>query len=149
MEIRQAGLLFAERLSALKNKRTLLLAIWVIGIIFPMAWLGLKNAQFKAWFDAIFSPLWMHILMHALLYAVLALILAWITARPQQSLPLVRLLSIVLSVAILQEAFQAWSASFLYWPGIIFDWVNDLAGAAAGLWVFSLIRLRKLTANRS
>jgi hypothetical protein len=90
----------------LKAKRTLLLAFWVIGIIFPMAWLGLKNAQFKAWFDAIFSPLWMHILMHALLYAVLALILAWITARPQQSLPLVRLLSIVLSVAILQEPFR-------------------------------------------
>ncbi len=127
----------------LKNgsfKKYLLLLVWAVGIIFPMAWLGTKNQAFGAWFNAFFQPAWMHVLMHSLLYAVLACLAAWILHRPGKSLPLAGILGICLAVALVQEGFQAVTTDPFSPAGISYDLAVDACGASLGLLAFSAAR---------
>jgi FtsH-binding integral membrane protein len=107
--------------------------LWMLGILFPMAFLGRIWPAYGRLFDAIFEPAWMHVVMHALLYAVLGLLLApWI--RPDSPRRLAVLLGFTLLVGCLQEAAQLVSAGV--WPGWgpeAFDLCVDLSGVCLGL----------------
>ncbi|RPI33136.1 MAG: hypothetical protein EHM70_06945 [Chloroflexota bacterium] len=110
-----------------------LILVWILGILFPMAWLGKYSAGFRRAFDAIFAPTWMHILMHALLYTVLVVLLlvmfrwqaSWKTAA--------RALSIVLVVGCAQEGLQSLGAGIFYASAALFDLGVDLAGGIGGI----------------
>ena len=40
------------------------LAIWLIGLLFPLAWLGRFSTAYRRVFNALFGPEWMHVGMH-------------------------------------------------------------------------------------
>lgn len=107
--------------------------IWILGILFPMAFLGRVWPAFGRLFDALFAPNWVHVLMHGLLYAVLAfLLVGWIS--PVTLTNGLKLIGLVLLVGLLHESLQLLSAGV--WPGWepeLFDLGVDLAGALLGL----------------
>jgi hypothetical protein len=107
--------------------------LWVLGILFPMAFLGTLWPACGRLFDAVFRPAWTHVVMHALLYAVLGLLLAqWL--KPDSPRRVAILLGIACLVGCLQEAAQLVSAGV--WPGWgpeAFDLGVDLSGACLGL----------------
>ncbi len=125
----------------MKKSRWLVIILWAVGIMFPMAWVGTQNVHFNQFFNALFSPTWMHIGMHTFLYAVLAALLAWVFTQPARALPIGWILAGVCGVAAVQEGFQAYTAGTIYWPGILFDLATDLNGAALGILVYSGIRM--------
>jgi hypothetical protein len=49
--------------------------LWIIGILFPMAFLGTIWPAFGHLFNTVFAPDWMHVIMHTFLYAVLGILL--------------------------------------------------------------------------
>ncbi len=115
------------------------IVLWLIGILFPMAFLGRIWPAFGRLFDTVFAPDWMHIVMHAILYAVLAgLLAAWI--KPASVRAVLILSGIVLLVGCFQEGLQ-WLASQrgAGWSASAFDLMVDAGGAAVGL---ALARLR-------
>jgi hypothetical protein len=117
--------------------RTLIL-LWLIGILFPMAFLGSLWPAFGKVFNAVFAPGWMHLLMHALLYAVLGFLLAiWI--RPISAKHFLSLAGVIFLVGCLHETLQLLTAGT--WPGLLpelYDLLVDVSGAALGmgLWKF-------------
>jgi hypothetical protein len=63
------------------------LGLWIVGILFPMAFLGKVWPGFGKVFNATFSSVWSHVLMHTLLYAVLGFLLAqWIPPASPRSI---------------------------------------------------------------
>ncbi|MCS7010705.1 MAG: VanZ family protein [Anaerolineales bacterium] len=109
-----------------------LLLFWLLGILFPMAFLANHWPAFGRVFHAVFAPNWRHILMHLLLYAVLAFLLSvWLRPRTIRSCLLLAFL--VLVVGLLHETFQLLAQQ--KWPGWqaeAFDLTIDLAGAILG-----------------
>ncbi|KAF0109252.1 MAG: hypothetical protein FD146_296 [Anaerolineaceae bacterium] len=107
--------------------------LWIIGIFFPLAFLGKLWPDFGKFFSAVFAPAWTHILMHGLLYAVLGFLLAkWIPPSSVRSVS--GLLGLSLLVGILHEGVQILAAGA--WPGWtaeLLDLSVDLAGACLGL----------------
>lgn len=113
--------------------------IWILGILFPMAFLGRVWPAFGRLFDLVFAPNWMHVLMHGLLYAVLGFLLAgWI--KPVSIRAGIKLIGLVMLVGILHESLQLLTAGI--WPGWapeVFDLAVDLGGAVCGLFVDRLL----------
>jgi len=114
-----------------------LLLLWVIGILFPMAWFARFSSTYNWLFEHLFNPLWMHVLMHAFLFAVLAYLLAHLLGRRMAMTPGPRVmfgvLVSVLIIALLQEGIQ-----LLYKarsPGMdeLLDVGIDLAGGSLGV----------------
>ena len=112
------------------------LALWVAGILFPIAWFSQQIPGFDQWFNRIFAPQWMHVLMHAFLYGVLAagIVMIW----PRCSLRTA--LAAALLVGIAQEVLQPLPAGRLPGSAALFDLAVDLCGAAAGLAVLKIAR---------
>ena len=117
------------------------LALWILGILFPIALLGRLWPAFDRTFVSLFAPTWTHILMHGLLFAVLGFMLA---GRRRGSPPLspVSILGIALLIGGLQEAIQLLAAGnrpmmtstgVEAWGAQLFDLGVDCMGAAAGL----------------
>ena len=122
------------------------LALWVVGILFPMAWASGRSPVMNLWFERIFSPPWMHVVMHAGLYAVLAVMGAML-AR-QFGRPLYFGLAGVLVIGILQEVIQTTLAGRAVGGGELFDLGVDLSGGLLGLLAVSAVEfLRKRRAN--
>ena len=115
-----------------------LILLWLIGILFPMAFLGNLWPAFGKVFNAVFAPGWMHLLMHALLYAVLGFLLAiWI--RPISAKHFLSLAGVIFLVGCLHETLQLLTAGT--WPGLLpelYDLMVDVSGATLGmgLWKF-------------
>ena len=120
------------------------LVLWLVGILFPMAWASRSNAAWSEWFNRVFAPTWVHIVMHAALYAVLALGLSWLFGKHMRGL---YLWGIVLLVALAQEGLQLWGASRLPGWGEAFDLLVDAGGAAIGLWIWQRLRGRRVHEN--
>ena len=120
------------------------LCLWLLGILFPLAWLGRFSPGYRHAFDAVFGPAWMHIVMHAALFAGLAVLLPAVLKRQLTLQAALLILASILVIGLLQEIFQSFSQGKLLWqPGsarlAAFDLVVDLAGGlvgigAAGLW---------------
>jgi glycopeptide antibiotics resistance protein len=119
------------------------LCLWLLGIIFPLAWLGSFSPGYRHAFDAVFGPAWMHIVMHAALFGVLAVLLPAVLKRRLTLQTALLILASILVIGLLQEIFQSFSQGKLLWqPGsarpVAFDLVVDLSGGLAGIGVAGL-----------
>ncbi len=119
----------------MRNKRILLLLLWLLGILFPMAWLGNFSIRYRQTFNAAFAPEWMHWLMHAALYAGLAILLVVVFNLPLNRCTVLLVLGTVLLVGIIQEGMQLFSAVQVISWNSLFDLGVDLVGAGIGLGV--------------
>ena len=123
------------------------LLLWLIGIMFPMAWIGHFSPAYQQAFNTIFGAEWMHVLMHALLFATLVIILVYIF-RPALKIRTVLVISLlVLGVGFLQEGFQFVSQDNLAIQAImtrhiLFDLSVDLVGGFLALAVLWTIKKR-------
>jgi hypothetical protein len=109
------------------------LLLWVLGILFPIGWLGRFSPAFRLVFDRVFGPLWMHIFMHALLFAGLMILLVVAGGKPVSRRSAWKFLAAALLAGLLQEGFQAWSQGSFSAPASLFDLGVDLAGGLLGL----------------
>lgn len=120
------------------------LLLWLVGILFPMAWVSRSVSVWNEWFNRVFAPTWVHIIMHAALYAVLALGLSWLL---EGRLCKWQLWEIVLLVAFAQEGLQLWGAARLPAWSEVFDLMVDTSGAAIGMLIWRCLRGRQANAN--
>ena len=113
-------------------KLRLAVALWIIGILFPLAWFSRMNPATKSLFNTVFASGWTHVVMHSMLYAVLAMGLSLIWRGRQGEIQW-RILGLVLLIGITQEALQV--LPFRTLPGLdsAFDLLVDLAGGTIGL----------------
>jgi hypothetical protein len=120
-----------------------LLTIWLLGILFPLAWLGQYWAFFRQVFDPAFAPEVVHILMHLILFAGLIVIGFWTFRVSLNRKTIFASLALVLVIGVLQEVLQAWSNGIFLLPALVFDLGVDLVGGAVGLVIVSSRRLRQ------
>lgn len=113
--------------------RRILLAIILLGILFPVAWIRDLSWEARTQFDALFSPEWVHWLMHTVLFAGLVLLLPISYRRPLRLVDALWLLGAILLTGVLQEIFQILQKGFLYLAGAVFDLGVDLGGGLVGL----------------
>lgn len=113
--------------------RPLILLLWILGILFPLAALGRFSPAFRGVFDALFAPLWMHIVMHALLFGGLVVLLFFALRWKMGKRTALGALLAVLVVGLLQETLQSLSQGA--WPllGMLADLGVDLAGGTLAL----------------
>lgn len=108
-----------------------LLIVWILLILFPMAWFTQQDTSAEAVFNATFSPNWVHIVMHMLQHCVLAVIVFLATKkRSLQSFALA--LGIVLLVGLGQEGMQVITSGRAFSNPEWFDIGVDLAGGLIG-----------------
>lgn len=124
----------------MRIKRFLFLIFWLLGILFPMAWLGNFWGGYRQVFNVLFAPEWMHWLMHAVLYAGLAVLLVLVFGLPLTRRTVALVLGIVLLVGLIQEGMQLFSGVQVVSWNSIFDLGVDLIGAGIGLGVVWGIR---------
>jgi hypothetical protein len=109
------------------------LLLWLLGILFPLAWLGRFSAAYRRTFNAIFEPAWMHVVMHAALFAGLAFLLVLAFQIPLNRNTAVTVIGTILLVGVFQEVLQSISTGqFMVLPAL-FDLCVDLTGGLAGL----------------
>lgn len=110
------------------------LALWVLGIIFPMAWFAHTNHNLDLAFDRTFSPGWVHVVMHLLLFFVLGAGVVYLLRRRKGAW--LEAVVVILIVAVLQEGFQLMAAGMVEPAlGEVFDVGIDLVGGGAGIGV--------------
>jgi hypothetical protein len=124
----------------------LFLLAWIIGLLFPLAWLGSSN--YRNIFDNIFAPEWVHILLHTLLYAVLSMLLVLALGLSTNWTSIFKTLMIVLMVGTIQETLQWVSQGNLYLGQAMirnagFDIIVDLIGSLIGLAILYRLQDRK------
>ena len=125
-------------------KRHLLLILWTVGILTPMAWLVRPSPAAYRLFNTLFSPAWMHIFMHSLLFAVLgALLMQRLSGTLARRVGLT--LALVLGAAILQEGIQLLSRQSVLHPDNLFDIGVDMLGGLLGILV--VLASRKFAAK--
>jgi hypothetical protein len=119
--------------TAMHRTRLWLLLLWLVGILFPAAWLGKVWPAYGSIFNRLFAPEWMHLAMHALLFAgLIVLLVTVLRLRLTRQIGLV-LLGMALLVGLLQESSQLWAGvQVLRWNSL-FDLGIDLLGAGLGL----------------
>jgi len=122
----------------IKGVLVILLVVWALAMIFPMAWfMGLSPVTHE-WFNRHFHPLWVHVVMHAGMYAVLCFGLASLLGNRRGGwVPALALLAVI---AFLQEGLQKLTSGTAFGAGEWFDFGVDLAGAAVGLGVWWVVR---------
>lgn len=106
---------------------------WILGILFPMAFLGRLWPPFGRVFNALFAAEWTHLVMHTFLYAVLVFLLAqWI--RPVSAKAIFMILGLAVVIGCFQEGLQ-WLTikSEISWSASAFDLMVDFGGALIGL----------------
>lgn len=124
----------------MRYKRFALLFLWLLGILFPMAWLGKFSARYQQIFNAIFAPEWMHWIMHAVLYAGLTVLFVLVFDLPLIGRKVLIVPGVVLLVGIIQESLQLFSGVQVVSWNSGFDLGVDLIGAVVGLGVVWGIR---------
>jgi len=129
-------------------RKVFILLLWLLGILFPMAWLGNFSGNYRQVFNFIFAPEWMHWLMHAILYAGLAILLMIVFSLPSNRQSTLLVFGIVILVGVIQEILQLLSEVQIKSWNSLFDLGVDLIGATLGLGVVWGIRktsgIRKL-----
>jgi hypothetical protein len=113
--------------------KRILLAVWLLAMILPTAWLVSYWPPAQRFFDGVFGPFYMHVISHAALFAVLAFLVAWLLRARFSGWRLVlATLGIVLLAGLAQEGFQLlYKARPLAFDDA-FDLGVDVAGGAMG-----------------
>ena len=121
----------------------LVLLLWLLGILFPIAWLGRFSLAYRRTFEAIFAPEWMHWFTHALLFGgLVALFVIVLRLNLDRKTALIAL-ALVFGVGFLQEVFQALSQGSFSLAGSVFDLGVDLVGGLLGLGVVYVLRTKE------
>jgi len=119
------------------------LTVWLVGVLFPLRWIGRYSESYEDWFDRLFGPEWLHVVSHLLLFAGLAVLLAkgfgWVI-RPG---PALLIFGAALGMGLLQEGVQALSLGELDRLGALFDLGVDLTGAGFGLTALAIWRVSR------
>jgi hypothetical protein len=121
----------------------LVLFLWILGILFPLAWLGHFSLAYRRVFDTVFGSVWMHVLMHSGLFAGLVILLVIALRLPNITQTFWIALCVILLVGVLQETFQALTNSYFSLPGAALDMGVDLFGGMVGFSLTKLIRGRR------
>jgi VanZ family protein len=121
-------------------RKRFLLVLWLIGIIFPMAWLGRFSSRYHEVFNTIFSPEWMHWVMHAALYTGLVVLVMFNLGLPPGLKTLGWVLLITLGVGIIQEGLQLLSAGQTLRLNAVVDLGVDGIGALIGFGLYYVYR---------
>lgn len=123
-------------------RKHLILFLWVLGILLPMAWFTRFSATYSRFFQYLFDPPWVHVLMHAGLSAVLAHLAANYLASRQttasRSRVVLGVIAVLLVIALLQEGIQLLYKARPLGMGEVLDVGIDLAGGSLGVLVFWL-----------
>jgi hypothetical protein len=133
-----------------RMQKRVFLIFWLIGIIFPMAWLGRLSSRYHSLFDALFSPEWIHRLMHAVIFSglIVLLMLAFDLEPSRKTMGLILLVALI--VGILQESLQLYSGvQVLRWNTLL-DLSVDSAGALVGyslIWGIAKLREEKVSSR--
>lgn len=123
-----------------------LLAIWVVGILFPIAWIGRFSSRFQGYFEVLFSREWVHIIMHIVLFAGLAILILFVSDLPLTWKGLGWILLITLAVGVMQEIFQQISGHIPDWRwNSLLDLGVDLSGAILGFGAAVVYQIRRRT----
>ena len=105
----------------------------MVGILFPLGWLGNFSASYRRAFNAAFGAETIHVVMHFILYMSLVVIGFW-AFKPHMALcSLVTSSALVLSIGLAQELFQAWSNDHFLLRPLAYDIGVDLTGGFMGL----------------
>ena len=128
------------------------LILWLVGLIFPLGWLGHFSATYRRAFDAMFGPEWVHVVMHAGLYFVLGILLAHAIRLSMDWRGVLLVTAIILGVGIIQEFLQLFSQGGHPLERIAqlragFDLGVDLASGLLGLGVLTLYRNKLVGLN--
>lgn len=118
------------------------LALWIMAILFPLAWLGYVFPQSKAFLDRLMAPEWLHVVMHVLIFAGMVILLQSVQARRGRRFSNQALLGIVILVGVLQEFFQIAGGPAWFYPAAairrsLYDLGIDLLGGLAGIVIVS------------
>jgi hypothetical protein len=114
--------------------------VWVLGILFPMAWLGRLWPAFGRGFDLVFAADWMHVVMHGFLYLVLGILLV-LALRPSSIRTYAWLFGLILCVGMLHEGIQLLAAGARPgWGAEMLDVSIDMLGAALGVGLIAWLR---------
>lgn len=117
----------------------LLLVVWLVGMLFPMALPGKSWTAYRNVFNAVFHPQWVHVVMHLALFTGLALLLGILFHMQAGWRTLGLLLAAAMLVGVGQEILQALSQGFFYSGGAVFDLGIDLLGASVGYLTLKVI----------
>jgi hypothetical protein len=114
-------------------RKRIFLLIWLIGILFPIAWIGRFSSWFQGYFEVLFAREWVHIVMHIMLFAGLAILILFASDLPLTWKGLRWILLISLGVGVVQEYLQQVSGHIpdLRWNSLL-DLGVDLGGAILG-----------------
>lgn len=123
-------------------RKHLILFLWVLGILLPMAWFTRFSATYSRFFQHLFNPLWVHVLMHAGIFAVLAHLAAnYLASRrttASRSRVVLGVIAVLLVIALLQEGIQLLYKARPLGMDEVLDVGIDLAGGSLGVLVFWL-----------
>ena len=131
----------------------LVLAAWLAGILFPLAWFSRSDPVLKAWFDRTFATDLAHVAMHSALYAVLAVLVLALARRQGYRMPtffsaIDLAVGVTVVVGVLQEGLQLLPLGRRFgWPEI-YDLGVDLAAAIVAAVLIQLWRRRRVHGER-
>jgi VanZ family protein len=133
-------------------RKRLGLILWLVGLLFPLGWLGHFSVTYQRAFDAVFSPEWVHVGMHAGLYFVLGILLAHTLRVNTDWQGVLLVMGIILGVGVLQELFQLFSQGIDPFQSVAqaragFDLSVDLAGGLLGLGVLAFYKNKPARLN--
>ncbi|EKD88599.1 MAG: hypothetical protein ACD_34C00443G0002 [uncultured bacterium] len=128
------------------KKRTIMiiLAILLLGILFPFAALTQIFSGYAVVFNFVFNSLVSHILMHMALFGSFSwIVMTFYSNRPMKQLILI-CLGCILGVGVIQESIQMLSVGVFNVGASLFDLGIDLAGGTIPLLInFLLIKPSK------
>ena len=101
-----------------------IIVVWIVGILFPMAWFSNQSGGFSELFNRLFAPQWVHIGMHAGLYAVLMVLLSQF-GNQKHPIGVYKLWIMIGLIALTQETLQAFLAGRGFSQYELFDLFID------------------------
>ncbi len=124
----------------MKQKLKIFLLIWVLLMVFPLAWVVRFNPKLDIWFNTVFAPEWVHIVAHITLFMVIGLLIPWVFFQksPVKS-KLWKTTLVVLGIGIVQEIFQLLVKQRAFDFREVFDLVVDLGASVVGFGFYFLL----------
>jgi len=114
------------------DKQKILLAVWLVGILFPLNWLEriVSNLRQVYWMLTGSEPV--HVIGHLILFSGLVILILQVFQLPLNKRSAIWLVLLVLALGLGQEYFQLQVKGRLFgWPEV-FDLSVDLTAGAVG-----------------